>query len=91
MAKVLFEWVRLDAEPSVVGDCLMLSLEFSEWDDPLPRVGESVLPPTGPMNVEVYKLESDWVVSSVMWELDSDENEATLNCIRIIIHETESF
>jgi hypothetical protein len=89
MARVIFEWVGANLEPPIFTDDLSLWLEFPHWDDPLPRVGDSLSPPSGPMNVRGQDNDDyDWIVSSVTWLLTSDDESAWLEFIRIVVHET---
>lgn len=89
MANVIFEWVGIGIEPPVYSDELSLCLEFPEWEDPLPRVGDSVAPPSGPMHVYGQPDgKTEWLVSSVTWEMTSDEESSWLEAIRIVVHET---
>jgi hypothetical protein len=84
---VQIEWVSVEAKPPVFSDQLALSTEFEDWTDPLPRVGDNLSPPIGPM--QVYgKDRHEWVVTSVTWELSSDAESAWLSCVVIVVHET---
>lgn len=88
MTTVVLEWVAMDASPADSNDGLLM-LEFESWGHPLPRVGDYLSPPTGPMHLPGRGDGSTaWTVSSVTFELSSDADHADLDAIRVVIHES---
>ena len=84
---VQIEWVPIEAKPPVFSNQLALSIEFEDWQNPLPRIGDNLSPPCGPM--QAYgKDRHEWLVTSVTWELNSDKKTAWLDCVVVVVHES---
>jgi hypothetical protein len=78
------EWVAKDTPAPVFSDALAFSLEFEDWQYPLPRVGDAMAPP------ECNATQSDsteWLVSSVTWEFAGSNNVYDVDLVRIVVHE----